>query len=301
MVPIIPMPFDESERVDEEALRRLVEFAVTIKLAAICLPAYGSEFYKLSEKERLRVVQVAVGQAAGRTLVVAQSNHPSSRVALSMAQAHIENGADLIGIALPRQFALTEDDLLRYLVPVLRGIEVPCLVQDFNPGGAAVGVDFAVRLKAECPNFQYLKLEEPMCAAKVYSIREATQNEVGILEGWGGLYMMELIPAGICGVMPGLAIADVLQRVFDLRKANQIAEAFQLYEKVLPQIVFSLQNMELFLYCEKRLLQARGLLSNSRSRNAGLAPDPFSVQYVNELNDRILREIENVGLSSALS
>jgi 4-hydroxy-tetrahydrodipicolinate synthase len=289
------MPFDGSDAIDEDALRRLVEFAVTRELAAICLPAYGSEFYKLSEQERVRVVQVAVSQAAGRALVVAQSNHPSSRVALSMAQTHIENGADLIGVALPRQFALTEDDLLRYLAPILNGVNVPCLVQDFNPGGVAVGVDFAIRLRAECPNFRYLKLEEPLCAAKVSAIREATKDEIGILEGWGGLYMMELIPAGICGVMPGLAIADILNRAFDLRKANKIAEAFQLYEKVLPQIVFSLQNLELFLYCEKRLLQARGLLPNARCRSAGLTPDRFTVDYVNELNARILREIEKAG------
>jgi len=289
------MPFDGSDAIDEDALRRLVEFAVTRELGAICLPAYGSEFYKLSDLERVRVVQVAVSQAAGRALVVAQSNHPSSRVALSMARTHIENGADLIGVALPRQFALTEDDLLRYLTPILNGVNVPCLVQDFNPGGVAVGVDFAIRLRAECPNFRYLKLEEPLCAAKVSAIREATKDEIGILEGWGGLYMMELIPAGICGVMPGLAIADILNRVFDLRKANRIAEAFQLYEKVLPQIVFSLQNLELFLYCEKRLLQARGLLPNARCRSAGLTPDRFTVDYVDELNGRILREIEKAG------
>jgi len=295
VVPIIPMPFDGSDAIDEDALRRLVEFAVTRELGAICLPAYGSEFYKLSDLERVRVVQVAVSQAAGRALVVAQSNHPSSRVALSMARTHIENGADLIGVALPRQFALTEDDLLRYLTPILNGVNVPCLVQDFNPGGVAVGVDFAIRLRAECPNFRYLKLEEPLCAAKVSAIREATKDEIGILEGWGGLYMMELIPAGICGVMPGLAIADILNRVFDLRKANRIAEAFQLYEKVLPQIVFSLQNLELFLYCEKRLLQARGLLPNARCRSAGLTPDRFTVDYVDELNGRILREIEKAG------
>jgi 4-hydroxy-tetrahydrodipicolinate synthase len=289
--------FERSEEIDEDALRRMVEFAVARGLRAICLPAYGSEYYKLSERERVRVVQVAVSQAAGRTLVVGQSNHASSRVALSMAQAHIENGADLIAVALPRQFALTDDDLLRYITPILNGVNVPCLVQDFNPGGLTVGVDFVKRLRAECPNFRYLKLEEPLMAAKVSAIREATKDEIGILEGWGGLYMMELIPVGICGVMPGLAIADILNLVFKLRGANKIVEAVRLYEKVLPQIVFALQDFELFLYCEKRLLQARGLLSNTRCRNANFTPDPYTLDYVDELNNRILQEIEKAGLA----
>jgi 4-hydroxy-tetrahydrodipicolinate synthase len=292
VVPIIPIPFDESENIDEEALRGLVEFAVECGFAGICLPAYGSEFYKLSDVERVRVVQIAVNEAAGRTLVVAQSNHVSSRIALSTARMHIENGADLISLALPRQFALTENDLLTYVISILRGINVPCLIQDFNPGGPTVGADFAVKLLDTCPNFHYLKLEEALLAQKVRAIRKATNDDIGILEGWGGLYMMELIPAGICGVMPGLALGDMLQRTFDLRKAGKNAEAFALYQKVLPQLVFALQNMELFLYHEKRLLHARGCLRTTRCRNAALTPDADARAYVDEINAELMHEIK---------
>jgi 4-hydroxy-tetrahydrodipicolinate synthase len=297
-VPVISIPFDEHDEIDEEALRRLVEFAVSRGLGAICLPAYGSEFYKLSDQERIRVVQIAVDQAAGRMQVIAQSNHGSSRVALTVARTHVENGADLISVAIPRQFALPEDDLLRYLAPIINGVGVPCLVQDFNPGGVTVDVRFVTRLMAECPNFLYIKLEEALLAPKVSAIREATKGKIGILEGWGGLYMMELIPVGICGVIPGLALADGLDLVFRLRAGSKPAAAFQLYEKLLPQIVFSLQNLELFLFCEKRLLQARGLLSNAHCRKAGFTPDPQAVRYVDELNDRIIQALENAALSA---
>src|SRR5215831_16897795 len=68
---------------------------------------------------------------------------------------------------------------------------------------------------------------------------------------------------GICGLMPGLAMADSLQRVFKLRRQGEAQESFRLFERLLPQIEFSLQNMELFIYCEKRLLQERGLLQTS--------------------------------------
>ena len=114
VVPIIPIPFDREENIDEEELRRIVEFAASSGFSGICLPAYGSEFYKLSDEERLLVVKVAVQQAAGRLLVVAQSNHGSSRIALQMARKHVENGADVISVAVPRTFALNDDDLLRF-------------------------------------------------------------------------------------------------------------------------------------------------------------------------------------------
>lgn len=272
VVPIIPIPFHKDEELDEEALGRLIEFAVSAGVGAVCLPAYGSEFYKLSDRERARVVEIAIRQAHGRLLVIAQCNHGSSRVAAATARANVEAGAGLISIALPRQFALSEEDLLRFLAPVLNAVPVPCLLQDFNPGGVTVGVDFVVRLKSQCPNFRYIKLEEPVLAPKVAAIRQATNGQIGVLEGWGGLYMMELIPAGICGVMPGVAMADLLNRVFDLRREMENYAAFRLFEAVLPQIVFSLQNLELFLYCEKRLLQARGLLRDARCRSASSPP-----------------------------
>jgi 2-keto-3-deoxy-L-arabinonate dehydratase len=300
VIPVIPTPFHPNEEIDEAALRRLIEFAVEIGVGAVCLPAYGSEFYKLTEQERVRAVQVAVDQAAGRLLVIAQSNHISSRVMLSIAKANIDAGAELIAIAIPRQFALPDDDLLRYLVPVLNGINVACLVQDFNPGGATVGAEFVIRLRSQCPNFRFLKLEDPLMAPKVRAIREATSEQIGILEGWGGLYMMELIPAGICGVMPGLGLADLLSRVFHLRKENHSAEAYELFIRVLPQIVFSMQNLELYHYCEKRLLENRGLLADARCRNASYIPDPLTARYVDELNAWVLLALEQAGLRPQL-
>ena len=63
VVPVIPTPFTETEEIDENALRTLIDFAVTTGVSAACLPAYASEFYKLTDEEKLRVVRIAVEQA----------------------------------------------------------------------------------------------------------------------------------------------------------------------------------------------------------------------------------------------
>ena len=88
-VPIIPTPFHDDETIDEDSLRSLIDFAVTSGIRAVCLPAYASEFYKLTDEERLLVVRIAVQHAAGRLQIVAQSNHPSLKVAIGLAKANI--------------------------------------------------------------------------------------------------------------------------------------------------------------------------------------------------------------------
>ena len=289
VVPIIPTPFTQKEEVDVDALRRLIDFAVAGGVGAACLPAYASEFYKLTDEEKLQVVKIAVDHSAGRIQIVAQSNHPSLKVAIKLAKANIDAGADMISLAVPRIFNLPENSLKEYLGSFMQSISgTPVLIQDFNPGGASISAKLIKELMNEHPNFKYLKLEEPLCAPKFEEIIKTTGGKVGLMEGWGGLYMMELIPIGITGVMPGLGVADILQKVFMLRKNGENEKAFDLFEKVMPQIFFSLQNMELFHYIEKELLMARGILKNSVVRKAAYKPDSSTIAYIKELNGRVL-------------
>lgn len=295
VIPIIPTPFTENEEIDEAALRSLVDFACSCGIQAACLPAYASEFYKLTDDEKLQVVKIAVDQAKGRIKIVAQSNHPSLRSAIRLAQANVKNGADIVSIAVPRIFSLPEDSLMEYLSGFLASIpNTPVLIQDFNPGGASISAGFIKRLMDAHPNFKYLKLEEPLCAPKFEEIIKGTGGKVGLFEGWGGLYMLELIPVGIAGVMPGLGVADILQKVFLLRKNSEHDKAFSVFERIMPQIFFSLQNMELFHYAEKELLTARGVLSNSIARKAAYIPDDSSRSYIAELNERVLELVNDL-------
>jgi 2-keto-3-deoxy-L-arabinonate dehydratase len=291
IIPVIPTPFGADEEIDFDAFRQLIEFAVRSNVAAVCLPAYGSEYYKLSGAERLQLVRTAVQQANGRVGIIAQSNHPSSKLAAGIARRNQDLGADVISFALPRQFALTEEDELRYAERVAGAVSKPVLIQDFNPGGPTIGAAFARRLRESTPNLRYLKLEEPLMGAKVRAIREATRDEVGVLEGWGGMHLLELLPAGITGAMPGLGACDLLQRVIERFQAGELDGAARLFRQVLPHILYSLQNMELFHHAEKRLLVKRGILRSAAVREPALHVDETALRYMDFTQSFILQAL----------
>jgi 4-hydroxy-tetrahydrodipicolinate synthase len=117
---------------------------------------------------------------------------------------------------------------------------------------------------------------------------------VGVLEGWGGLYILELVPAGICGVMPGLPLTELLDRVFRLLKAGEHDEAFDVFSAIMPYILFSLQNMELFHHVDKGLLVARGLLPGAHVREATLRVDPTSAAYGDLLARKVLEKLDQL-------
>jgi len=145
-------------------------------------------------------------------------------------------------------------------------------------------------------HFRWVKLEEPMMSSKVVSIMEATDGRVGVLEGWGGMYILDLIPAGICGLMPGLAIADLLAIVFQLATKGDTVGAHEVFQGILPQIVFSLQNMELFHHAEKRLLEARGVLTGSVVRQITVGVDSHMENRISFLNEQILALLDRLKL-----
>ena len=297
VVPVIPTPFDNSQKVDAAALEPLIGFAVKAGVNAVCLPAYGSEFYKLSEAERFELVEAAVRFAGGRVRVMAQSNHPSPRFAGELARRNEGIGAEIISFALPRQFAYSEDVLLRYAEQVARSVSVPVLVQDFNPGGPSVGAGFAKRLKEAAPNFCYLKLEEPSMGHKIRAIREATGGEVGVLEGWGGMYMIELAHEGLAGVMPGLAMCDLFVLAFKKVQDGDLPGAASIHRSLLPQIVLALQSMEVFHHCEKRLLAARGLMRSVVVRDPAIELDAPTLAYIDFVNQQVLEEVKRNALT----
>jgi len=296
IIPIIPTPFTLEEKIDWPSLRRLVDFACAAGACAMCLPAYASEFYKLSEHERLRLVSETVQHAAGRIPVFAQVNFVSLPQAVETAREVERAGASAIAAAVPRLFPFGELDLCRYFHRLLSSIEIPLLIQDVNPSGPTVTPRFVAELHRAHPHFRWIKLEEPMMSSKVTAILEATSGEVGVVEGWGGMYMLDLIPAGICGVMPGLAISDVLAKVFELATRGDSLGAYKIHEAVLPQIVLSLQHMELFHHAEKRLLAARGILPEAVVRQLTLQLDPHTEDRILFLNERILALLDRLDL-----
>jgi len=288
IIPIIPTPFDANDRIDWSAFGRLLEFACGIDVCAVCLPAYASEFYKLSDAERREIIAKAVERCGDRKPVVAQANAGSALQTIELARFAQDVGAAAVSAAAPRLFPIEEKDLLRHFDRILSAIDVPLVLQDFNPSGPTVSTGFITTLHRQHPHFRWVKLEEPLMAARIGSILDATSGEVGVLEGWGGMYLVELVAAGICGVMPSLSLADLLARIFRLAKAGRAQEAYDVFTGTLPQIVFSLQNMEIYHYAEKSLLAARGVITEIHVREPRRDLDALTRAHIDFLNANIL-------------
>lgn len=283
VVPILPTPFRSNDEVDFEALTALVDFSVAAGAAAVGTPAFGSEFYKLDESERLRILESVIAHADGRIPVIAQCNQHSPRHAARLARQAEQMGAAAVNVALPRAFPVSSGHLLAYARTVCESVSVPVVVQDWYPGGEPVGLPFVLELRKHCANFRYLKREEQGIGPLIRAIRLELGEEVGVFLGWGGMYVPELQPAGACGVMPGLALADIFVRIWKLASGNDWSRAYSLFAQISPYLQFSLQTFEQFHHSEKLLLNARGVLRSPAVRPVTIELDRDARCYLDKL------------------
>jgi 2-keto-3-deoxy-L-arabinonate dehydratase len=87
IIPILPTPFDAEGAIDEAAFSTIVDFAIErAKSDVLAMFGFGSEFYKLTDSERSRLVHLTITSARGRRPVIISVTHQATRVAVEQAR-----------------------------------------------------------------------------------------------------------------------------------------------------------------------------------------------------------------------
>ncbi len=296
VVPILPTPFHEDESLDESGYKTILGFAKAAGCKTVGLPAFGSEFYKLSAGERTRILKTVFEQASGLNIIV-QCNHASPMIVKALVEEAESLGAAAINTALPRAMPVSEEQLFKYASLVCSSTSLPVIIQDYNPGGSVVGFNFAMRLSDKFENFGFIKYEVPGIGPLVSQLLEATHGRVKVFSGWGGSYMLEQVPAGIAGIMPGIPLADYFIKIWDAAASGNMNDAMKMFSGIASYLAFSLQHLEMFHHVEKRLAVRRGIMKSPVVRSVSIELNSYQEKYLELVLDDTCRALEEHGLT----
>jgi 2-keto-3-deoxy-L-arabinonate dehydratase len=300
VVPILPTPFNNDESIDESGYENILAFAKAAECSSVCVPAFGSEFYKLFGEERSRILDIVFKYSKGLNVIV-QCNHNTPKFVQTLIKDAESRGASAINTALPRTMVVSENQLFKYASIVCSSTKLPVIIQDYNPGGAVVGLDFVKKLSDEFDNFKFIKYEVPGIGSLIKDILNATQEKVKVFSGWGGSFMLEQIPAGIAGIMPGLPLVDYFIMIWKHAHLGNVKDALKMFAAISAYLTFSLQNLEMFHHAEKRLAVRRGIIKVAVVRSVSITLDDFQEKYLESLLDQICDTIEQYGLKIKLN
>lgn len=286
--PILYAFFDKKDRLDQEVMIRQIRACLDAGAHGLGMLGLATEVAKLTESERLQILQWTVQEVSGKVPLAVTVYGHSVEQQIGFAQLAESNGADWLILQPPPVKGLSESDWLDFFGRVMDSTSLPVAIQN---APEYLGVGLSVRglqtLQQRHPNFTLLKGEGP--AVNMAEVVRTTEGKLAVFNGRGGLELLDCLRAGCAGMIPAPECADRQIRIYDLMERGDPEserEAERLYQEILPVIVFVMQSIEHFLCYGKRIFAAR-LGLEVHDRRPAMIPTKFGLERVIAYSDML--------------
>jgi 2-keto-3-deoxy-L-arabinonate dehydratase len=262
VLPVVQLPFHESEEIDFDGLRREIDWLFEQGANGITM-AMVSETLRLTHTERKEVAAVICKHTAGNGASIISVGAESTFAALELARHAESVGAAALMAIAPISTPPLNDELIDYFSKIVESVSIPVVVQDASGYmGRSIGIPSMVKLLDEFgPERVLFKPEASPLGPQLSALRDATRGRARVLEGSGGIALLDNYRRGLVGTMPG---ADLIAGIVALWRALERGDDATAYRLSLPlSSLVSLQvGLDGFLAIEKHLLMRQGVFRN---------------------------------------
>mgnify|MGYP002642005332 CR=1 FL=1 len=290
VLPIVHVPFDEADRIDEADLRREIDWIFSIGADGLGT-GMVSEVTRLSTDERQHLAARLVEFTAGRGSVFMSVGAESGSVARAHAVAAEKAGCDAVMAVPPMTIRLPPAAVVDYFRGIAESVSLPLVIQDASgyvgqpiPNSACVEL-----LDRYGPDKILFKPEAAPLGPNLSRLRDASGGRATIFEGSGGILLVDAYRRGIAGTMPGVDLLDGVVAVWTALEADDDEAAYAIALPLSAIVALQMQaGLDGFLAIEKYLLVKRGLFKSDRRREpVGWSLDDETAREVDRLFDRL--------------
>jgi 4-hydroxy-tetrahydrodipicolinate synthase len=282
---IMATPFTADGALDASGLKHLVESALATGVDGMTILGIAGEAHKLTDDERVAVMEGVVAAVARRVPVVVGVSAAGTHLAVALARAARRHGADALMVAPPQ--GVKSLDAVAEHYGAVAAVGLPLVVQD-EPVTTQVTMPalFIARLCAAMSGTAAVKLEEAPTLPKITRLRAALERPVSIFGGLGGVYFFEELSRGADGAMTGFPYPEALRAIREHFVAGRRAEARALFYRWLPLIRYESQPGAVpgtSIALRKEILVKRGWIRCAYVRPPAPALDPETVRELDEV------------------
>lgn len=286
VLPAMITPLTKEGKVNEKALRKLVDFLINGGVHGIFAIGTTGEFYALSDEEFRDVLVITKDQVRGRVPVYAGANHITTRGSVKLAQIAEEAGVDALSVLTPMFISPNQDQLYTHFKTVADAVKLPILLYNNLPKtGVTITAPTVVKL-AEIKNIVGVKDSTGDMTLTAEYIRLTRGKDFHVMIGRD-----TLIHACLCygGAGAVAACANVAPRIcadiYDKYMAGDIKGSLEAQFRLAPlRIGFTLGTFPTVI---KEGLEMQGI-------EAGPCFDPVGPMSADERDQlkKILRQME---------
>jgi 4-hydroxy-tetrahydrodipicolinate synthase len=227
-------PFRRDLSVDEEALRRLVRRQIEAGIDFLVPCGTTGESPTLSHDEQLRVVEITVEEARGKTPVVAGAGGNNTAHVIEMARKFAERGAKGILSVAPYYNKPTQEGLYQHYKAIAGAVTLPIIIYNI-PGRTGVNIEPATIARlAQIENIVGVK-EASGNISQMATVIASVPKTFAVLSGDDGitLPLMALGGRGVISVASNEIPAE-MTRLAKLANANDFAAAREVHNRWFP-------------------------------------------------------------------
>jgi len=227
------------ERVDEGALRALVDGLLDAGIHGLVPCGSTGEFPALSDEERKRVVEVVVEQVAGRALVVPHTGATGTRIAIELSRHAEAAGADAVLAVHPYYLVPSLEEIHGFYADLAGAVSIPVAAYNFpNVTGITLDAPFLARLGREIEGLAYVK-DTSGDLSRISELVLEFPDDVTVLNGWDTIAYSAL-ELGTSSTILGCANVVPAQcaELFALVEEGRLEEARALWARVWPVTKF---------------------------------------------------------------
>ena len=258
MMPVMPTPVTDDGEVHEPSLRRLVQYCLQCGAVAVGHLGGASEFSKVADDQRPRIIELVVAEAAGRAPVFIGVTAPARRTAVRYAQQAQALGAHLLMAGAPYVDVPDAKGMFDYYRALSEAVSIPIIVQDTGISDPVLTPPFIARLHQELPNIRYAKLEGHRFLVKSAEVMALVGEGLQVIGGAGGCHLLHLLRVGVTSFMTGTEALDIHGAVVPAYLEGDQELAARIYfERLLPYLMFYQEYPRELL---KGMLHERGII-----------------------------------------
>lgn len=278
--PIAAVPFRADGELDETSFSNMLGHLAGTGIDGLTLFGIASEFPKLSDDERDRLAARFISDLAGSGVFRAMSvTGHSTELAVKRARRYQQMGADALMLLPPFFLKPSPQAVASHINQVLEAVTIPVMVQ-YAPGetGLPIPPEELAQVAQRYPHAVF-KIE---CNPPVDYTHAFLQQAPGahVLNGYAGLYMLQMLAVGGKGVMPGCSFSEVYVQIYRAWREGRIGQAEALHQRLLPWITRWMSHCEYIIQVEKTILRQRGIIASDYCRHPGWTLTPEDRQGI---------------------
>lgn len=291
ILPVLNTPFTTENQIDLWALSKHVQQAMTAGAAGFIVPAMTGggptwDVDALTDEERFEVVHTVLDEVKHRIPVVGGVFAPTHEGRLRQSKKLIELGCNGILVHVPY---VDDQQYLREVREIAALDPGFLILQDWDRHGFGVPVPVIQQLFYELESFKGLTIDVRPAGVKYTQVLRATKGDLHISGGWAMLEMLEALDRGVHAFMP-TGMTEIYTNVYNFYQEGQPEAARELFEQVLPALVFANQHQDIAIQFFKRLLYKQGLYATPHVRNPQF---PFDAHH-EALADALIGRIQTI-------